>query len=492
MFQKIASNTLYQVLSKFSTAFISIFLLSILTKYLPLEVFGMYNKVYNYLGIFAFLADLGLYTIAIREITENKNNTKSIISNIVSLRILLGIIIFFIALLLAVFLPWYNSFIWLSGIAIIGVFTLVSLINSSVLALMQAYMKMEFSFVSVVLGKILNIGLVSYIVFILFPEGGGIDYGVSLLYIFAAGLLGIILTTVMNYVYASRYVHPIGLGFDREYMTHIFRISLPYGIALFLWVVYFKVDVVLLSLLEPQAAADISIALYSLPMKIVEVLMVLWGFYLNSLLPSLSSAYTSKNTQTLQKLIDISLKVLVLGGMCIFVFGTLLRDHVIRIIANDEYLSSSVHLYSSSDVFGVVLWVLFLHFISLVFIYMLIAAKRQWELLKINLFVTIFNILGNIILIPQYSFLWAAIVTVLSQLLLMTLGYVTVKKYYKIPIDTMYYLKLLSVSLAVFLSIWYLLRYFSLGLYLDVIVYGVLGGLWFLGAMYFWLLRKTL
>jgi heme O synthase-like polyprenyltransferase len=140
---------------------------------------------------------------------------------------------------------------------------------------MQAYMKMEFSFVSVVLGKILNIGLVSYIVFVVFPTSGSVDYGVSLLYIFAAGLLGIALTTVMNYVYASKYVHPIGLGFDREYMTHIFRISLPYGIALFLGVVYFKVDVVLLSLLEPQQEADISIALYSLPMKIVEVLMVL-------------------------------------------------------------------------------------------------------------------------------------------------------------------------------------------------------------------------
>jgi len=44
---------------------------------------------------------------------------------------------------------------------------------------------------------------------------------------------------------------------------------------LFLSVVYFKVDVILLSLLEAPQQADISIALYGLPMKIVEVLMVL-------------------------------------------------------------------------------------------------------------------------------------------------------------------------------------------------------------------------
>ena len=68
MFKKIASNTIYQVLSKVWTAIISIFLLSILTNYLTIELFWLYSKIYNYLWIFSFFADLGLYTIAIREI----------------------------------------------------------------------------------------------------------------------------------------------------------------------------------------------------------------------------------------------------------------------------------------------------------------------------------------------------------------------------------------------------------------------------------------
>ena len=89
MLQKIATNTLSQVLSKIATAFISIFLIGILTKYLSLEMYGIYNKVYNYLGIFAFLADLGLYTITIREITENKKDTVKIVGNVLSLRFIL-------------------------------------------------------------------------------------------------------------------------------------------------------------------------------------------------------------------------------------------------------------------------------------------------------------------------------------------------------------------------------------------------------------------
>ncbi|MCA9378556.1 hypothetical protein KC711_06840 [Candidatus Peregrinibacteria bacterium] len=58
--------------------------------------------------------------------------------------------------------------------------------------------------------------------------------------------------------------------------------------------VYFKVDVILLSILEPENIHDVSIALYSLPMKIIEVGMVFGTVYLNSLLPVLSSHHLSQ------------------------------------------------------------------------------------------------------------------------------------------------------------------------------------------------------
>ncbi len=85
---------------------------------------------------------------------------------------------------------------------------------------------------------------------------------------------------------------------------------LPYGVALFLSVVYFKVDIILLSILEWQDKADISIALYSLPMKIIEVLMVIWWFYLNSILPSLTKFYANKDKKALNSLLNISFKIL--------------------------------------------------------------------------------------------------------------------------------------------------------------------------------------
>jgi O-antigen/teichoic acid export membrane protein len=66
--------------------------------------------------------------------------------------------------------------------------------------------------------------------------------------------------------------------------------SLPYGIALFLNVIFFKVDTILLSVLESRDVADIAVALYGLPMKLVEVGMMYGTIFLNSLLPVLTSA----------------------------------------------------------------------------------------------------------------------------------------------------------------------------------------------------------
>jgi O-antigen/teichoic acid export membrane protein len=119
----------------------------------------------------------------------------------------------------------------------------------------------------------------------------------------------------------------------------------------------------------------------------------------------------------------------------------------------------------------------------LVFIYALIATKNQSKLLKINIIVTIINIIWNIILIPYLSFIWAWIVTLISQILLMILGYMYTKKI----IDFIIPWKLIMRNIilwAVMLS-WgyYLLNNYSVGLYFDVLVYGTI-----IFLVYWWII----
>ena len=467
MLKKIASNTFAQILSKVGTAIISIFLISILTNYLTIELYWLYLKIYNYIGIFVFLADLGLYTIAIREISANKSDTKKIVWNIMSLRLILWIMIFVWALALAFFLPGYDSAIALWSISIVSIFTLFQLLNSSVLTLMQANMKIEFSLFSAIFWKLVNVWLVAGIATLWFIEPPSDENYTSFLWIIWASVAAIFVNTVLNYFYA-RTIEKFWFELDWKYIKYIVKISLPYWIALFLSVVYFKVDIILLSLMDPLG--DKSVALYSLPMKIVEVIMVLWWFYLNSVLPTLTNSFEEKNIEKFNKYIQLSFHALLSWWMLIFVLGVLFRDYLIEIIANSDYLDPSL-VYNSSDAFLVVFAVVLFNFISLVFIYVLIATKNQSKLLKINIIVTIVNIIWNIILIPYLSFIWAGIVTLLSQILLMILGYYYTNKIIDFKIPWKLIIRNITLCIAILSWGYYIIITYPVGLYFDILVY---------------------
>lgn len=87
--RKIYTNTLAQIGSKILTALISIVMIKVITNYLDVAGYGLYTKIYNYLSIFAVIADLGLYTITVRELTkyeDDKEMVKKISGNVLSLR----------------------------------------------------------------------------------------------------------------------------------------------------------------------------------------------------------------------------------------------------------------------------------------------------------------------------------------------------------------------------------------------------------------------
>lgn len=489
MLKKIASNTFSQILSKAITALLSIMLIWILTKYLSTTLYWEYNKLYNYLSIFAFLADLWLYTITIREISKNKEKSEFIIWNALSLRFILWIFIIFLSILVAFFLPSYNNYLTICWVLIVSIFTFFSLLNSSVLSLMQAFMKIEFSVFSVVSWKVINLFLIFLIALVLFPKENVSDFTIPFLLILLAWLVWIILNFFMNLYYANKIVK-IRLLFDFEYMKHLFFTSLPYWIALFLSVVYFKVDIILISLLEPKEISNTSIALYSLPMKIIEVLMVLWTFYLNSILPILSEYFKENKLEDIKKILSHSFRFLFSFWIFILIMWLLFKDYLIQIIATPDYLSHEIHKYTSSDIFSVVLFILVFYFVSAIFNYVFIASKHEKTVLYINIFITIFNIVWNILLIPKYSFMWAWMVTLASQILLFLLLIYFSRNIIRFDFWKIYLIKIIPIFTLLFFVWKYVLDNFSIWIYWDFFIYWTIFSIFSLWILFF--LNKNL
>jgi O-antigen/teichoic acid export membrane protein len=434
--RKIYTNTLAQIGSKILTALISIYLIKILTGYLDIAGYGLYSKIYNYLSIFAVIADLGLYTITVRELTKHQDDpgmVARISGNILSLRTLSGVLIIGLSLSIAPFLTGYNSPMALIGIGIVSLFTLAGLINSSLMSYLQATLHTEFSLVANTAGKLLTLGLIMMCAYIWFPIAPGSPFsywrggGGEIILVMLAGLTGNILMTGLTWWYANRW-QKVEFRWNTDYIRHILSISLPYWLALFLGVIFFKVDIILLSLLEPADIADTSIALYALPMKIVEVGMMYGTVFLNSLLPVLTTAIESKDDEKITKLTRHAFRILFVGG--IFASGVLVlwAPWIIELISTPEFARETVMGYGAVDAMRIVGWIFLVYFVSSLYTYILIARGEQKVMMYINAGIAVLNIIGNIIFIPIYSFVGSAWVTLATQVLLLILTYIAVQR----------------------------------------------------------------
>ena len=362
--KKIYTNTLAQIAGKVMTGLISIFLIKIVSDYLDTSGYGMYSKIYNYLSIFAVLADLGLYTISVREMSQvhdNPEKLEKISGNILSLRTISGLMIMCLALGIGFFMEWYNSPTALISIFIVSIFTLLGLIHSSIMSYLQAILKTEFSFIANTAGKLATFGLVAFFAYGLFLKNS-VSPEFGLIMIFLAGLAGNLVMTGLIFWHAKKF-HKIRFYWDSEYIKKILKMSIPYGIALFLGVIFFKVDTLFLSLMEDSSVSDAIILIYSIPMKIVEVGMMYGTIFLNSFLPVLTASI-SENRVTDTKNLSLKWFELLFGfGVGISVFLAFFAEKIIPFISSESFLKP-INGANSVEVMQIVAWIFLFYFIS--------------------------------------------------------------------------------------------------------------------------------
>jgi O-antigen/teichoic acid export membrane protein len=121
----------------------------------------------------------------------------------------------------------------------------------------------------------------------------------------------------------------------------------------------------------------------------------------------------------------------------------------------------------------------------------LIASENQKRLLYINMFVAAFNIVWNIILIPKYSFIGSAYITVASQILLLIMLFFYSRDIYKFRFPVLYTIRVILVSLFIFMFWRFLINFKDLWVIWNILVYGWI--LWIIMWTYYFVeLRKII
>ncbi len=185
-------------------------------------------------------------------------------------------------------------------------------------------------------------------------------------------------------------------------------VSLPLMLNHLLQTVFFKIDVLLLDQLKGEAV----VGWYSAAYKWIDALLIIPAYSTMALFPLLSRR-AANDREGLTRAFVESQRWLVSLALPIALVTTILSELLVQVLAGTEYLPHG------SIVLQIMVWFLPLSFVNGLTQYVLIALDRQrWITVSFTIAAS-FNIVANLIVIPIYGYKGAAVVTIISELVLM-------------------------------------------------------------------------
>ncbi|MBI4232385.1 flippase [Candidatus Peregrinibacteria bacterium] len=417
--RKILSNTMAQVAGKIIVALLGLSVVKISTTYLSVAGYGEYVLIYEFLAFFGIIADLGLFTIAVKEMAEDEKRIPKIIGNLLTLRTLLVGLSMILAIGLIFTIPKYADTRIPLGVVIASITVFLTIINGTVTSVLQSKLQMGKATIATVLGKILSVGFMFWVVFKGFPK----DTETGFFMLIAAGNFGALLMLFVTDHYVRK-ITPLTYQFDFKLWKEILKKSLPYGIALILNTIYFRIDSILLSFMRGPE----EVGIYGVAMKMLEQFAIIPLYFMNSVLPVLTKSLKEK-TDRYKEIIGHAFNFLAALSVPMVVGGVILAYPVIFIVSTPDFLSRvNEGFYGSDMAFQILIFALLFQFLSVLFAFILISLDKQYKLLYINGACVIFNLLANFAVIPYYGFRGAAFTSVLSEFFILLSTYIAAKK----------------------------------------------------------------
>lgn len=440
-------NTASQVIVRFITLAFTLISIKLLSNYLGTVGLGEYNTITTYINFFIVIADLGLFSVTVREIAKNPQNEKSILSNVLYIRIVSAILATLIAIILVFFTKY--DFNIKFGVLIATGFLFFNLLGSVYDMALQYRLKMQYSATAEFLSKLLAL---TAIILIIYFRG-------NFLWIISTIALTGILIFIFKLLFTLRYIKFFP-RYDKKIASWLFNISWPLGIVFIVNNLFIKVDTLLLFAIKGAAAVGI----YSVSYKILEVTAFIGSYFSSALKPSISRNISSDKDKV-TRIIEKAIFIMIYCAIPISVSCVIFSKDIILFLSNSDFISGSIALV-------ILAFVLPLIYLTSLLAEILIANDERKLLIQISSFVLFSNIVLNLILIPFYSFVGAAITTLITQFMLLIIYIRFTRGIIKFGFGKMNIVKLLSSGL-IMLALGFLLNLLPIHFIILIIILSV-------------------
>ena len=408
--RKIAYNVLVSSFSKILSTILALVAIGLITRYLGQAGFGNYAIVLAFLSFFTAIADLGIYSTVTREISRPEADEENIIGNIFTLRVVISLLVLILSPAIVFFFPYPSEV--KEAIVVVALAFVFSSSYQTLNGVFQKNLAMDKVAIAELLGKIIQVVFIFY----------AIKLDLGFIWIIFSLLLNMLVSFALVYFLSKKYI-TFSFKYDLNYWKKFIKESYPLGAAAIISFIYFKIDTILLSVLRNSA----EVGIYSVAYKVIENITFFPAMMVGLVFPIISKNIFFDKAR-FHEISNKTFKVFWIFVTPLIIGTIFLSNGIVSLIGGPGFSASGT-------VLRILVFALGCIFFSNLFNVILISGNKQKKLMVIMLIAAIFNVVFNLIFIPRYSYMAAAVISVITEF------FVAVATFYVVAKDLDYFPK---------------------------------------------------
>lgn len=394
----ITKNLSWLAAAELFSKLVGFFLIILITRYLGPEGYGQYAFALSFVMFFAFLADFGFGPYLTREIAKDPKKTDRLVNEVFGAKLIFTGIAFVLILLSLFVLHKPAPVLWFTFFA--GLTILSNSFHVLLKAIFQGHEQMKYESFGRFLEKATWFVLIVLAIF----------FDLEILGLILAGLFATLIKVMVSFRFTEKHFVHIRPHFAPEAWKNAIRQSFYFTLINFFFIIYFKIDTVMLSYMK----GDLETGWYGSAYDLIYALTFIPMFMTASVYPVISRFYQQAN-EKLERTIPRLLKYFYLLALPISILLLLFSNEIISVLYPRSF-SPAVPMFQ----------VLSLAFLFGFLNYPLNLFLGAIHLHRISTFTTgastLLNIGLNLFLIPRYGGVGAAVATLTTEIILLGLS----------------------------------------------------------------------
>ncbi|MEA3249396.1 MAG: oligosaccharide flippase family protein [Patescibacteria group bacterium] len=392
---KVVRNTSYLVMAFVGQKVLTFVYFTVIARTVGVEGAGRYFLAVSFTTMFSIFVDLGLANVLVREIAKFPDKAKSLLANVLGIKLMLAVLTVAAALVTARLLDYHPQTTLMISIAC-AVMVLDSM-HLVLYAAMRGFQNLKYEAVGVVTGQIVIITVGSTFLYLKMP----------LHFLVVALLCG----STWNVIWAvwslkRRFGVLPSFRIDRPMARFLWGVTIPFAFAGIFSRVYSYIDSIMISKLISEAA----VGLYGVAYKIAFAFQFMPMAFAAALYPAMSEQYVT-DRKKLGALLTVSMNYLMLIAVPIAFGVATLAEEFILMLYGPEFLGSVMPLQ-------ILMFSLIFAFLYWPGGSLLNATDRQALNTAVMGTTMVLNIVLNAILIPRLGIVGAAFAALAGNALL--------------------------------------------------------------------------